>query len=98
MIKEQIHIPAYIKVTMLVIAGYGFTYLFYIGQDIFIPVIFSALVAVLLNPVVKFLAHKGVNRMLAIALVIVTTSLLICGLIYFMWTQLSMFTERIPEL
>ena len=96
--KEQFHLPVYIKVVCLLIAGYGFTYLFYIGQDIFIPLIFSALFAVLLNPAVKYLIHHGLHRIVAIGLVILIASLLICGLIYFMWTQLSMFTERIPEL
>lgn len=98
MFKEQLHIPVYIKIVFLLIAGYGFTFLFYIAQDIFIPVMFSALFAVLLNPAAKYLIHHGLHRILAITLVILVASLLICGLIYFMWTQLSMFTERIPEL
>jgi predicted PurR-regulated permease PerM len=90
--------PIYVKLSHLLICGFGIVFIFYIGQEIFIPLMYSALFAVLLAPVVHFLTQKGMNRIVAITLALLVSMLLIVGLIYFVGTQVAMLTDSIPQL
>lgn len=92
------NIPAYVKVALLFIAIYGMFYLLYIGQEIIIPLVFAALFAVLLNPVVTFLNRKKIPRVISITLAILGGFILISTLITFICMQLGHFSERLPVL
>jgi predicted PurR-regulated permease PerM len=90
--------PAYAKASLLFIAGYALVYICYIGQGIILPLLFSGLFAVLLNPIVIFFQRRKIPRIISITLAIGIAFLLLTALIYFISAQLSMFGEKFPML
>ena len=75
----------------------AFFYILYIGQDIVVPLVFATIIAILLNPIVNFLCNKKVNRVIAIILVLIVALTLITLLIYFIISQVSLFSEAMPQ-
>jgi predicted PurR-regulated permease PerM len=90
--------PFYVRLTftllMLVLIFTGL----YFARDFLMPVGLAALLAILLNPIVKRLQRWGVGRIPAIFLVIIFVLILLAGLIYLLTTQLMIFVDDIPEL
>jgi len=98
MIENKFSLPFYFKLAQITIAIIGLTYVTFIGQEIIIPLLFSLIVAILLNPIVNFLIRKGFNRIVAISITVVLATILILSLLFFIGSQLSMFSEAIPQL
>jgi predicted PurR-regulated permease PerM len=73
-------------------------FILYIAQDILIPIVFSLLFAILLNPLVEFQERHGINRVVAILLSIFLAVVLTSSVLYFIGSQFSMFTEALPVL
>lgn len=93
-----IKLPFYAKAALLLIGLYTFTSILYITQDIILPLIYGAIIAISISPAVKFLVEKGVNRTLAIFAVLGLAMLLIAALIIFLITQASLVGEAWPQL
>jgi predicted PurR-regulated permease PerM len=90
--------PFYIRLTIVL---FMLTLIFaglYFARDFLMPVGLAALLAILLNPVVRRLQKWGVNRILAIIIAIILVLLVISGLVYLLSTQLMVFVQDIPEL
>ena len=64
-------IPFYIKFTIFFTGLAAFGFIMYIGQDILIPLIFSALIAILLDPLVTIMEKIKIPRIIAITLAII---------------------------
>jgi len=60
--------------------------------------VFSFFIAILLNPVVDYLCEKKINRAAAILISILLLILFLTGIVYFITSQLIMFSEMLPEL
>ncbi len=90
--------PLYIKLSLITMGIVAFFFVLYIGADIIVPLIFSVIIAILLNPVVNFLIKKKCNRVVAILLSVTATMLLIILLAYFIFSQASNLSEAMPEL
>jgi predicted PurR-regulated permease PerM len=69
-----------------------------VGQNIIAPLIFAAIISILLNPMVNFLVRKKFNRLLAICIALLVGILFTAGLIYFIASQMAMFSEALPQL
>ncbi|MBK7307614.1 MAG: AI-2E family transporter [Chitinophagaceae bacterium] len=91
-------LPLYARLSMTTIGLAAFFYILYIGQDILVPLIFATIIAILLNPVINFLCRKGMNKVVAILLVLIVALVAIGALMYFMGSQISSFSESMPEL
>ena len=91
-------IPLYSKVAQFMVAIISVVFVLYIGSEIILPILFSFLIAILLNPIVSFLHSKRIPRVLAIAIVILITMLLIVGLVFFIISQASLFSNMLPQL
>ena len=91
-------LPLYAKLSLTTIGLIAFFYILYVGQDILVPLIFATVIAILLNPVINFLCRKGMNKVVAILLVLTVALFIIGSLMYFMGSQISMFTETWPQL
>lgn len=90
--------PLYAKLTLTTIGLIAFFYILYVGQDILVPLIFATIIAILLNPVVNFLCGKGMNKVIAILIVLIVALITIAALMYFIGSQISSFTESMPAL
>jgi predicted PurR-regulated permease PerM len=92
------------KIPFAIIAAQGiiglfiFFYILYIGQSIILPIIYAAILAILLNPLVNTLCRYGTNRVLAIFIAVILMLLIIGGLIYFIITQMLQFGDTLPAL
>jgi len=75
----------------------GLFYILYVGQDILVPLVFSFIFSILLNPAVNYLCAKGLNRVLSISIVLLVSFLTIIGILYFIGMQCALFAESLPE-
>lgn len=91
-------LPVYAKLSLIMMGLIAFFYMLYVGQDILVPLIFATIFAILLNPVVNFLCRKGMNRVVAIMIVLTTALVTVAALMYFIGSQVSMFSETVPQL
>lgn len=98
MIKNNLPIPFYLKLSQIIIGIIGLGFILYIGQEIIIPLVLALISAILLNPVVNLLTRIRCNRILAICITIFVTTILLLGLIYFLASQISRFSEALPQL
>lgn len=90
--------PFYFKLSHILIGIVGFIFIMVVGQDIIAPLIFAMIIAILLNPIVNFLVKKRVNRVLAISISLILALLFTTGLIYFIGSQISLFSDALPQL
>ncbi|MEO8209413.1 MAG: AI-2E family transporter [bacterium] len=90
------NIPFYIKFSIFFLGICAFGFFLYIGQEIIIPLCFSLLIAILLDPLVTLFQKIKIPRAIAITLSLIAVILLITGLIYFISVQLTLFNESLP--
>lgn len=67
-------------------------------REILVPIAFSIVIAMLLNPLVVRLRRAGVNKIIAILIAITLALLALTGIIYFLSAQLMSFSDNLPEL
>jgi len=92
--NETLRFPFYAKLAFILISLIALTYMFYISQDILVPVIFAFLFAILLRPVVLFLKTKlRFPHVLAVVFTVLLFVLAVIGLLIFLSFQISDFTE-----
>jgi predicted PurR-regulated permease PerM len=92
------NVPLYSKLSQILL---GIVILFFIlsmGQAIIIPIIFSFILAILLDPIVNFLCKKKVNRFAAILITILLAIFCLAALLYFISSQVIMFSDMLPSL
>ena len=90
--------PTVIIISQILLGLCAFFFILYIGQQIILPLIYAAIIAILLNPLVNFLCHRGLNRVVSIFLSILLTMIVVGGLFYFIFSQATMFSETFPQL
>lgn len=91
-------LPFYLKATIFLIGCLALFAILYILQDIVIPLVFSFFIAIVLHPVVTFFTKHKINRIVAITITMLIAFLVIAGLITFLFTQASTFSDSWPKL
>lgn len=94
---STLKVPVYLKLAQIIMGLLAFFYILYIGQNIIIPFILATIVAMLLNPIVNFLMSKNFNKILAIVLAILAAAFVIGGILFFIGSQLVMFSDSAPQ-
>ncbi|MEO6902539.1 MAG: AI-2E family transporter [Bacteroidia bacterium] len=94
----MIKLPIYLKLSVVTIGLFIFFYILFLGQDILIPITFSWILAILLNPIVNFFTRHKINNIVAIGLAILLMIVVIGGVLIFIGSQVSMFSESLPQL
>jgi predicted PurR-regulated permease PerM len=89
-------IPLVIIATQGILGVFVLFYILYIGGSILLPIIYAAILAILLNPLVNLLCRYGVSRVLAIFIAVLVMLLVIGGLVYFIIDQMSRFADTLP--
>jgi predicted PurR-regulated permease PerM len=90
-------LPFFIRASLFFTGAYVFVYILYLGQDIILPLAYSALLAILLTPVVRFLGRLGLGRMMSIFLAVLFAVIITTLLLYFISAQLSQFGSRLSQ-
>lgn len=75
-----------------------FVYLLFVLKAILIPIAFAAMIAILLNPLVNTLRRKKIPNIAAIIIALLTTILLVAGVMVFISSQIVKFTHNMPAL
>ncbi|HVF97930.1 MAG TPA: AI-2E family transporter [Flavisolibacter sp.] len=89
--------PFYIKLPAILLGLVLTVWILYVLGDILVPVAFSVLIAILLNPLYARL--EGIMpKVPAILLTLLLALLVVAGLFYFLSTQISVFLESLPIL
>jgi predicted PurR-regulated permease PerM len=70
----------------------------YIGRSILVPLVFAVIIAILLHPMVMFFTRIGINRLIAIALALLISFIVLAALTILMFSQISKFGESLPLL
>ncbi|MBP8793220.1 MAG: AI-2E family transporter [Lutibacter sp.] len=90
--------PRFAKASLLLIGLYVFINILSITQDILVPLIFSMMIAVLLNPLVKFFVRMRINRVVAIFLTLILTFIITAAIAALIFRQIGRFSESWPLL
>ena len=90
--------PFYKKATLILLGTILVVYVLFTLADILIPLAFSLLFAILLNPLYMRLRNLRVPKVLAILLTLIFATTLVGILLYFLSTQISQFGEMMPVL
>jgi predicted PurR-regulated permease PerM len=98
MTADKFQIPAYARVTILLIGLFAFFAILYIAKSIIIPLVFATIIAILLNPVVDFLVRLKLNRVVAIAITLLLTFVVIFSFASLLISQISRFADSLPVL
>lgn len=69
----------------------------YVAQGILLPVIYAAIIAALISPMVDGLDRRGVNHAVSILLVMFVVTIVIVGTLSLLIWQLSLFSDAWPE-
>ena len=90
--------PFYLKSTVLLLGLTLFVFVLFSLREIMVPLAFSLLLAILLNPLVTRLERWKVPRVLAISISLFLAAIVILGIGYFLVSQLANFTDELPTL
>jgi predicted PurR-regulated permease PerM len=96
--KEDLVLPFYVKISVIVIGLFAFVSILYLTQSIIVPLIYSTIIAIVLNPLVNFFTRKKVSKVFAITIsliIAIATTLLI---ITFLSIQMMQFSDSFPKL
>jgi predicted PurR-regulated permease PerM len=90
--------PFYIKSTVILFGLTLFVYaLFHLGE-IFIPIAFALMIAILLNPLTIRLQKWHFPHVLAITVSILVAILFIAGVAYLLYVEIGSFSDQLPLL
>jgi predicted PurR-regulated permease PerM len=95
---EEIKFPLYAKVTIFLIGLFALTAILFIAKSIIIPLVFATIIAIMLNPVVDFLVRIKINRVVAIAIVMMLTFIVLFAFVSLVISQISRFSDSWPIL
>jgi predicted PurR-regulated permease PerM len=96
--NDKVILPFYAKISLMLIGLISFVAILYIAKSIILLLIFAVIIAVVLHPVVNFIVGIGVNRIVAIATVLMITFIVIGLFATLMISQIIRFSESWPLL
>ncbi|MDR3653712.1 MAG: AI-2E family transporter [Paludibacter sp.] len=96
MIFEKSILPFYAKAGIFFIGLSALLAILYIAQGIIVPLVFAFIIAILLDPVVRFLERMKINRIVAICITLLLTVLLLLAFIAFIYTRAVSFSNSWP--
>jgi predicted PurR-regulated permease PerM len=90
--------PFYVKAAIFLVGFIALIAILYIAQDIIIPVVFAVIIAILLSPVVNFFTRIKINRIIAIAITLFLTFIIIAAFGLLIGSQANRFSDSWPIL
>ena len=96
--NNQLNFPFYARLPLIFISLFAIIYALYIAQDILTPILMATIFAVLLNPIVNYLESKKINKFIAITFTVFIGLLIISGLLFFLISQATSFSDTLPFL
>lgn len=91
-------IPFYAKSALIFISIFAFVFALHIGREIIVPILYATILAIVLNPLSNVLINKGVNRIVAISIVVTLTTMIVVVALFLISSNLAQFSESYPQL
>jgi predicted PurR-regulated permease PerM len=95
---DRLKLPFLVKSSVFFIGLIAFFAILYITRSIIVPLVFAIIISIVLHPVINFLVRIRINRVVAISMTIFATFVVIVALGGFVISQISRFSERLPDL
>lgn len=96
--KEVLQLSFFAKASLFFMGMVAFVSVLYIGSGIIVPLIFSTMIAIVLQPVVGFFVRKKINRVVAIIITLILAILILAAFGYFLYSQATRFSDSWPKL
>lgn len=96
--EKPVNIPFYLKISQILMGIIALFFVLYVGSEIIRPLLFALILAILLNPLVEFLQRKKFNRVLSILITVLFAFIFLSTLLYFIFSQASLFSDAVPQL
>ncbi len=90
--------PFYLKATTILFGVSLLVMMFYMLADLLVPLAFSILLAILLNPFYSKLKSFKIPKVLAIVITLLTFIIFIAAVFYFLSSQIVQFGDTLPAL
>src|ERR1017187_10702799 len=90
--------PFYFKSTVILLGLILLVYALFNLREIMVPLAFSLLLAILLNPLANWFQRKKISRILSIALSMLIALVVTVALLYFIASQIVSFGTELPLL
>jgi AI-2 transport protein TqsA len=94
---NPVKLAFYARLALILHAVFLIILLLYVGRTIFIPLFFSFLIAVLLQPFQGFLERKKIPRSIACLISLLIFIIVISGLFFFFSKELGSFSKELPQ-
>lgn len=98
MTEEKLKLPLYVKASIFFIGVFAFFTFLYIAKGIIVPLVFATILAIVLHPVVNFFVRLKINRVVAIAITLFLTFIVIFAFCSLLISQANRFSESWPIL
>jgi predicted PurR-regulated permease PerM len=95
---NELSLPYYVQFTIKLIMILLIGTFIYLGQVIFVPLAFSVLLAIVLLPFTNMLERNRMPKALADLVAVITALILVAGILYFLYSQISRFLRDIPSI
>lgn len=96
--SETLKLPFYVKLTIILVGLIALLSIMFIAKSLIVPIVFAMIIAIVLHPVVTFLTRLKINRVVAIAITLLFTFLIIVGFVDILISQANRFSESWPIL
>ncbi|MEO9144573.1 MAG: AI-2E family transporter [Ginsengibacter sp.] len=90
--------PFFLRATVSLFGIMLFVFMLFMLRDIMVPLAFALMISILLNPFVNILVKKKINKIVAISIALLITTLIVAGLMYFISSQVAKFSNNMPLL
>lgn len=98
MTVKELKVPFYAQATLIILGLFALLTILFIGRGIIVPFVFAIIIAILLSPVVNFLVRIRIYRLIAIAITLLLSIVIIAAFTTLMVSQISRFSESLPSL
>jgi predicted PurR-regulated permease PerM len=96
--EATLQLPFYLKASTVLLGLALLFFILYLLKDILVPIAFSLLISILLNPVVNKMICWRIPKVVSILIVLLLAILVAAGIIIFISSQLASFSELAPQL
>ena len=90
--------PIYIQYSQLLIGILALGFILYIGRGILIPLVFALIISILVNPIMVRFEKNYLGRIVAISIIVLSSFILVCAVLYFIISQLANLSDALPQL
>jgi predicted PurR-regulated permease PerM len=94
--SSKFEIPFYIKTSFILVTIFVSISMLYYAQNLIVPIVFSVLLAIMLNPIVNFFIRLKINRIFSILIVLILSVCILYAFVAFVYAQLTQFSESWP--